>query len=75
MEALNNLSMNSQSTKSEKCDFHFSHKINDLLSMILAAHHYTAGTPELIGGSLFKKVKLSILAREFVYFGINLTLK
>ena len=30
MEALNNSSMNSQSTKNEKCDFRFSHKINGL---------------------------------------------
>jgi len=67
-EALNNSSMNSQSMKSEKCDFHFSLKINNLWLLILAALTYmevgnagfagaktcpcTTGTSELIRGSL-----------------------
>jgi hypothetical protein len=38
MEALNNPSLIDQSTKSKKCDFYFSHKINDLQSFILAVH-------------------------------------
>ncbi|RLA12415.1 MAG: hypothetical protein DRQ59_07645 [Gammaproteobacteria bacterium] len=51
-EALNNSSMNSQSTKSEKCDFHFSLKINNLWLLILVALPCTTGTSELIRGSL-----------------------
>ena len=46
--------MTSQRTKREKCDFLFSHKINDLQSLILAAPpctamHYSSQIPELTG--------------------------
>jgi len=44
--------MNSQNTKSEKCDFRFSLKINNLQLLILVAPPCATGTSELIRGSI-----------------------
>jgi hypothetical protein len=44
--------MNSQSAKSEKRGFRFSHKIKDSTSLILAARPCAAGSSELFRASL-----------------------
>jgi hypothetical protein len=66
--------MNSQSEKNDKCDFRLSLKIKDLQSLILAAHPCTAGTSEMITGSLIRTIgRLWIGAFQIFdyYFPVN----
>jgi hypothetical protein len=62
--------MDYQSKQSEKYDFHFAHKIDDLQSFILAAPPCVAGTSALIRGSLNLIHTASAAFRSGNYSGI-----